>query len=468
MILHLSKYSWVRGRHIANESIRRFIHQPWAGGVVLLLCVIVAMIFANMEWSAHAYHELLTTDISLFMHAHDGTFEVLYPRDMNVEKLVNDGLMVLFFFGVGLEIKREVMFGELQSFQKSILPVLAAIGGMVVPAIIYWAVNGGTPTQMGWGIPMATDIAFAIGILAMLGNRVPLSLKVFLTALAVADDLGAIIVIAIFYGGSINYTCLFLAIAIMVGVYIMNRLGERETIYYIIPSVVVWSLFYYSGVHATMSGVAMALLIPTEPRFSRKYFLRHADSLQHKMERIADVHNPVEDEHYYEMLHGMEMLTRGSVSMSARLEEKLAPYVTFLVMPIFALVNGGVSINAEHLNIFKYSADVGSIGLGIFLGLVVGKPVGIFIMSWLAVKLKFASLPSGATWGMLFAVACLGGIGFTMSIFVDTLAFLSISIDYVDQGKIAILAGSFAAAMLGVVLIFLFSPKSGEESQLKE
>lgn len=430
---------------------------------MLLMCVIVAMIFANMEWSAHAYHELLTTDVSLFMHAHDGSFEVLYPRDMNVEKLVNDGLMVLFFFGVGLEIKREVMHGELQSFRKAILPILAAVGGMLVPAAIYLFVNNGTPVQLGWGIPMATDIAFAIGILAMLGSRVPVSLKVFLTALAVADDLGAIIVIAIFYGGQINYTCLIVALLLMAVVYVMNRLGERDIIFYIIPAIVIWSLFYYSGVHATMSGVAMALLMPTEPRFSRQYFLRHADSLQHKMERIADVHNPIEDEHYYEMLHGMERLTKGSVSMSARLEEKLAPYITFLVMPIFALVNGGVSINAEHLNIFKYLPEVGSIGMGIFLGLVVGKPVGIFIMSWLAVKLKLASMPSGATWGMLFAVACLGGIGFTMSIFVDTLAFLNVSLDYVDQGKIAILAGSFTAALLGVVLIYLFSPKEGKK-----
>lgn len=464
MLLRLSKYSWVRGRFLATESAKRFIHQPWAGGVVLLACVIVAMLFANMGWSAHAYHELLTTDVSLFMHAHDGSFNLLYPRGMNVEKLVNDGLMVLFFFGVGLEIKREVMHGELQSFRKAILPILAAVGGMIVPAAIYLLVNGGTLVQLGWGIPMATDIAFAIGILAMLGSRVPVSLKVFLTALAVADDLGAIIVIAIFYGGQINYTCLIIALVIMAFVYMMNRLGERDIIYYIIPAIIIWSLFYYSGVHATMSGVVMALLIPTEPRFSKQYFSRNIGSLQKKMSCITEGDNSVEDEHYYEMMHDMERLTKGSVSMSARLEERLAPYVTFLVMPIFALVNGGVSINAEHLNIFKFIPEVGSIGMGIFLGLVVGKPVGIFVMSWLAVKLKLASMPSGATWGMLFAVACLGGIGFTMSIFVDTLAFLSVSSDYVDQGKIAILAGSFTAAIMGVVLICLNSSKEGKQS----
>ncbi len=458
MLLHLSKYSWIRNRYLATESARNFIHQPWAGGVVLLACVVVAMIFANMEWSAHLYHELLTTDISLFMHNHDGGFNLLYPRDMNIEKFVNDGLMVLFFFGVGLEIKREVMHGELQSFQKSILPVLAAVGGMVVPAVIYALVNGGTLVQMGWGVPMATDIAFAIGILAMLGSRVPASLKVFLTALAVADDLGAIVVIAMFYGGSINYTYLLLAILVMVVVYILNRLGERQIIFYIIPAIIIWSLFYYSGVHATMSGVVMAMLIPTEPRFSKQYFTRHAESLHKKMECLANVDNPAEDEQYYVIIRDMKSLTNGSVSMSAKLEDSLAPYVTFLVMPIFALVNGGVTINAEQLNIFEYVPEIGSIGLGVFLGLVIGKPVGIFIMSWLAIKLKLASMPSNATWGMLFAVACLGGIGFTMSIFVDTLAFFP-HIEYVDQGKIAILAGSFTAAILGVALIFLFSRK---------
>ncbi len=462
MLLHLSKYSWIRNRFLATESARRFISQPWSGGVVLLICVIIAMIFANMEWSAHVYHELLTTDVSLFMHAHDGSFNLLYPRGMNVEKLVNDGLMVLFFFGVGLEIKREVMHGELQSFQKSILPVLAAIGGMVVPAIFYTLVNGGTSVQLGWGIPMATDIAFAIGILAMLGSRVPTSLKVFLTALAVADDLGAILVIAIFYGGSINYTCLILALLVMVGVYVMNRLGERQMIFYIIPAIIVWSLFYYSGVHATMSGVAMAMLIPTEPRFSRKYFLRNVDSLQRKMKLIGG--DNVEDERYCEVLQDMNKLSKGSISMSARLEERLAPYVTFIVMPIFALVNGGVSVSAEHLNIFNYTTEYGSIGMGIILGLVVGKPVGIFVMSWLAVKLKLAAMPSEATWGMLFAVACLGGIGFTMSIFVDTLAFASVNMDYVDQGKIAILIGSLTAALLGVALIYLFSSLKEKKS----
>ncbi len=463
MFFHINKFSWTRRHMSMTESAREFIAKPWSGGVVLLVCVIIAMAFANMEWSAHIYHQILTTDISVLIHAHDNSFNLSVPQGMNVEKLVNDGLMVLFFFVVGLEIKREVLHGELSSPRKAVLPILAAVGGMIAPAIIYMAINNGTAVEQGWGIPMATDIAFAIGILSMLGDRVPVSLKIFLTALAIADDLGAIIVIAIFYGGNINFFCLFLAMIIMAFIMLLNRIGERSMISYMIPAIIVWGLFYYSGVHATMAGVVMALLIPTKARFNKAYFLRQADEVEHRIVTAATDQDAHADEHYYDNLRQMGRLTRGSIPMSTQLEDVLAPYITFIVMPIFAIVNGGVSVSAEHLDIFNFVAGVGSIGMGIFFGLVVGKPVGIFIMSWLAIKLKLAQMPSGANWSMLFAVACLGGIGFTMSIFVDTLAFMGVNIDFVDQGKIAILAGSLAAALLGVVLIMLFS--KGDSAQ---
>ncbi len=457
MLFRISKYSWIRQQHCAYERTQEFIKKPWAGGVVLLLCVIVAMLLANMEWSAEAYHALLTTDLSMLIHSHDNTINLYFPQDMNVERFINDALMVLFFFIVGLEIKREVLHGELSSFRNSILPVVAAVGGMIVPALIYMVFNNGTPVSMGWGVPMATDIAFAIGILSMLGNRVPTSLKIFLTALAIVDDLGAIIVIAIFYGGNINFTCLFIALLLMCFIYLMNRLGETRMVYYIVPAIIVWTLFYYSGVHATMSGVVMAMLIPTRARYSKSTLLRQVDDIERRIVESASDNTPLAEEVYHEELNRMSRLTRKSIPMSVQLEEALAPYVTFLVMPIFALVNGGVKIDVEHLNIFTYSAEMGSIGLGVFMGLVLGKPIGIFLMSWLAIKMKLASMPSNSTWMMLFAVSCLGGIGFTMSIFVDTLAFGAVDGDYIDQGKIAILAGSFAAAILGIVLIKLFS-----------
>ncbi len=465
MYLGLTKFSWVRRSHQLSEKTQHFLDKPWAGGAILILCVVIAMVLSNMEATAESYHAFLTTDFSMLIHSSDNSFNMFFPKNMTVETFVNDALMMLFFFVVGLEIKREVMHGELSSVQRSILPVLAALGGMVVPAVIYSIFNIGTPVQGGWGVPMATDIAFAVGIMSMLGDRVPVSLKIFLTALAVADDLGAIIVIALFYGGSVNFTYLLIAAVIMGCVYLMNRLGEYRKIFYIIPGIVVWTLFYYSGVHATLAGVVMAMLIPTEARYSKQYFLRQADALEHDMVDAAIESTEEASEHYYEQLRRMTRLTKGSIPLSAQLEDALSPYITFLIMPIFALVNGGVHINSEQMDIFSYSADGGSLGLGIFLGLLLGKPLGIFLMSWLAVRFKLATLPSNSTWLMLFSVACLGGIGFTMSIFVDTLAFGSVSMDYVDSGKIAILAGSFASAVIGVLLILLASKgRSGARS----
>ncbi len=466
MYLGLTKFSWIRRGHKLSERTQYILDKPWAGGTILILCVVVAMVLSNLEATAEAYHSFLTTDFSMLIHTHDNSFNMHYPRNMTVETFVNDALMMLFFFVVGLEIKREVLHGELSSVQRSILPVLAALGGMVVPAVIYSLFNVGTPVQGGWGVPMATDIAFAVGIISMLGDRVPISLKVFLTALAVADDLGAIIVIALFYGGSVNFTYLLIAAAIMVGVYFMNRVGEYRLIFYIIPGIAVWSLFYYSGVHATLAGVVMAMLIPTEARYSKQYFLRQADVLEQNMVDAAMDSTEDADENYYEQLRSMTRLTKGAIPMSVKLEDALSPYITFLIMPIFALVNGGVHINAEQMDIFRYSADGGSIGLGVFLGLLVGKPLGILLMSWLAIKFKLASMPSNSSWFMLFGVACLGGIGFTMSIFVDTLAFGSVSIDYVDSGKIAILAGSFTSAVVGVLLI-LFASERGATKNIE-
>ncbi len=466
MFLRISKYSWAKHYYEADARAHRFINKPWSGGVILLCCVVVAMLLANMEWSAEAYHALLTTDLSAHIHSHDGTIDLIFPRDMNVERLVNDALMVLFFFVVGLEIKREVLYGELSSIRNSILPILAAVGGMIVPAIIYAIFNQGTPVENGWGIPMATDIAFAVGILSMLGKRVPLSLKVFLTALAIVDDLGAIIVIALFYGGQINMTYIFIALVVMGFIYLLNRAGETRSIYYIIPAVIVWTLFYYSGVHATMSGVVMAMLIPIKPRYNRSATLRQVDILERNIITAAAESGAHADEHYHEQLRKMSRITHKSIPMSAQLEDVLAPYITFVVMPIFALVNGGVRIDFANIaDIFSYAPEVGSIGLGIIFGLFVGKPVGIFLMSWLAIKLRLASMPNNATWMMLFAVSCLGGIGFTMSIFVDTLAFSGDDIVFVDQGKIAIIIGSILAAVVGAALIFTTSMFSKSDNK---
>ena len=452
-----SKFGRVKRNHILSQYGRNFLHAPWAGGIVLIVCVVVAMLLANLPATSHLYHRLLHMELGLWI---DGN---LFPENMNLEKFVNDGLMVVFFFTVGLEIRREISHGELSTPKKAILPVVAALGGMLAPATIYALFNAGTAVANGWGIPTATDIAFAIGIMSLLGDRVPISLKVFLTALAVADDLGAIFVIALFYGETPNMVLLGIALVIMVGIYIMRRMGEFRMLAYLIPACIVWILFYYSGVHATISGVAMAMLIPTQPRYSRSYFLHKADIIERGIKSLegAENQNEAEEQRLY-YLRRMTQISNGSQGMSHRMEQLLMPYVNFIIMPIFALVNAGVHIpSAEYFNIFEYSPELGSIGMGIFFGLVVGKPLGISLFSFLAVKLGVADRPAGSTWAMLVAVACLGGIGFTMSIFVDNLAFDKVTHqEFIDMGKIAILMASTTAALIGAAVITLEARKT--------
>ena len=459
-----TKFGRIKRSHILSQQGNNFLHAPWAGGVVLIVCVIVAMVLANIPATSELYHTFLHTDMGIYFSSGAGKM-LLFPKEFSIEKFINDGLMVVFFFTVGLEIRREISDGQLSTPKKAILPIIAALGGMLVPACIYTLFNAGTAVQSGWGIPTATDIAFAIGIMSLLGNRVPISLKVFLTALAVADDLGAILVIALFYGQTPNILLLGIAIVIMVGIYFMRRMGEFRIIAYLIPAVVVWALFYYSGVHATISGVAMAMLIPTQPRYSRSYYLHKADMIERCIvaaDKLEDKHEAEEMRMYH--LRRMKQISDGATGMSHRMEHLLMPYVNFIIMPIFALANAGVHItSASYFNIFEYAPEVGSIGMGIFFGLVVGKPLGISLFSYIAVKLGLAERPQGATWRMLVAVACLGGIGFTMSIFVDNLAFdKETHQQFIDMGKIAILLASTTAAIVGSLMIYLEARKENK------
>lgn len=447
-----TKFGWVKRNHILSQQGNNFLQAPWAGGIILIVCVAIAMLLANLPATAEWYHHILHMELGLSFGGK------LFPEAMNLEKFVNDGMMVVFFFTMGLEIRREMSDGQLSTPKKAILPIVAALGGMLAPALIFTLFNSGTVVANGWGIPTATDIAFAIGIMSLLGDRVPISLKVFLTALAVADDLGAIIVIALFYGETPNLLLLGIAVLIMVGIYFMRRMGEFRIIAYLVPAFVVWILFYYSGVHATLSGVVMAMLIPTKPRYSRSYYLHKADVIENGIkdaDKIEDEHEAEESRMYY--MRRMTQISNGAQGMSHRMEHLLMPYVNFIIMPIFALINAGVHIpSAEYFNIFEYTPEIGSIGMGIFFGLVVGKPLGISLFSYIAVKLGVAERPSGATWKMLIAVACLGGIGFTMSIFVDNLAFdKDTQQEFIDMGKIAILMASTVAALLGSLLIVL-------------
>ena len=464
----IPNYKLAKNMRSFDRGTKAFINQPWASGGILLLCVIIAMLLANLPFTRDLYRQILETELSVSILSplfENGSrlFDMTFPSGMNVEKFINDILMVVFFFTVGLEIKREIKYGELSSTKKAMLPVIAAAGGMAMPAIIFTVFNHGTAAASGWGIPTATDIAFAVGILSFLGNKVPVSLKVFLTALAIADDLGAILVVAFFYGGAINIPLLAISLLIIAITFILNQLGEKRMIYYLIPAIAVWFLFYYAGIHATMSGVVMAMMIPMEPRYSRAYLLRRGHEYDRRLESY-DNYEATDGEAFpneiqRHCLRRMTHINNNAMGMSYRLEHALTPWVNFGIMPIFALANAGVEIpDLSYFNIFQYSPAIGSVGMGIFFGLLIGKPLGITLASWLAIKLKVGAMPKNSTWKMLFAVACLGGIGFTMSIFVDTLSF-SDAVEYTEQlqasGKIAVLMGSLSAGLLGSILINL-------------
>ena len=466
----IDKYKLAKSVRFTNKTWKNFTNQPWAAGGILLVCVVIAMLLANLPMTKDLYRNFLDTNITATIQSPlrlDGTrvIDWTFPREMNVEKFINDFLMVVFFFTVGLEIKREVVCGELSSVKRALLPVIAAMGGMAAPALIYTLVNHGTMAASGWGIPTATDIAFAVGIMSILGNRVPTSLKVFLIALAIADDLGAILVVALFYGGSINLLLLSISVIILIGIYFINKSGEKRMSWYLMPAIVVWFLFYYSGIHSTMSGVVMAFLIPMDARYKEAYLARRAKEYDVRIRRYSD-DEPFPNEMQRHCLRRLSYISNNSMGMSYRLEHDLSPWVNYLIMPIFALANAGVEIpDLSYFNIFQYSPEAGSVGLGIFFGLLFGKPIGITLASFLSIKCKIGEMPVGATWSKFFAVACLGGIGFTMSIFVDTLSFSAFP-EFTDQmraiGKISVLMGSLSAGILGAVLIRLTAHKIKE------
>ena len=453
-------YHWRESVLKFNQKRDQLLNQPWSQGVLLLICVVIAMLSANLPFTKDLYRLGLETSVTIHVQSPDGGLNWLFPDGMTVEKFINDILMVVFFFTVGLEIKREVAYGELCTVKKAMLPVIAAFGGVVMPALIYTLINHGTAAGSGWGIPTATDIAFAVCILTVLGNKVPVSLKVFLTALAIADDLIAILVVALFYGGTINIWLLLIAAAVIAIAVMLKHCNVTRMAPYLILAVVVWILFYYSGIHATMSGVVMAFVIPSRARYGREAV---KDRLHTSLAKF-DAYENVDDEVLFpngpqrHFLRDITEVSYGSMDMSYRVEHALSPWVNFLIMPVFALANAGVEISdLSYFNIFQYSPEAGSVSMGIFLGLLLGKPLGITLVSFLAIKAKICSMPEKASWAMFFAVACLGGIGFTMSIFVDTLSFGDQTPEMMmhlrNAGKIAILMGSIAAGVLGSVLI---------------
>lgn len=456
-------FTWNKSLKKLEDSTVRLSNKPWAQGVLLLICVALAMLLANLSFTKEFYRGFLETSVSIHFTSPNSAVDFMFPEGMTIEKFINDILMVVFFFTVGLEIKREIAYGELSTLKKALLPVIAAFGGVVAPALIFTLINHGTAAASGWGIPTATDIAFAVCILSVLGDKVPVSLKVFLTALAIADDLIAILVVAFFYGGEINLLLLGISLIVVALILLLRRLGEKRMGIYLALAFVVWVLFYYSGIHATMSGVVMAFLIPSTPRYSKSYFMRKRALYTAKIEEYdglnPEVGFPNGLQRYY--LKRLHKISQGCTDMSIRVEHALSPWVNFLIMPIFALANAGVEItDLSYFNVFSYDPALGSVSMGIFLGLLLGKPIGITLTSFIAIKCKVGAMPEKADWKMLFAVACMGGIGFTMSIFVDTLSFGDQPAEVIqhlrDAGKIAVLMGSVCSGIVGSLLINVF------------
>jgi len=432
------------------RPIQEFMHLETAGGIVLVFVTIIAMVWANSPLR-EVYEHFFHTNISL-------TIGNILHLEHSFLHWINDGLMVIFFFVVGLEIKRELMIGELSTPRKAALPIFGAIGGMVIPALVYYFFNTEGIGVSGWGIPMATDIAFAVGIITLLGNRVPFALKVFLLALAIVDDLGAILVIAVFYTESISTVALGSAGALIFLCILLNKAGVRNLLVYVVAGIFIWLFFLKSGVHATIAGVILGLITPVESWVKQNFFFTEVNSFATKAAEAMKLHTedpnstivPADTLHKIEELN---FLAKESISPLDRIIHALHPWVTFFIMPLFALGNAGVYLGGIDMSAVMDN----SISIGVFLGLLLGKPIGVMIFCFLSAKFKISSLPAGVNWTQMLGVGFLAGIGFTMALFVSNLALDPSVLDY---SKIAILAASFTAAIIGFVLLMLSTKKA--------
>mgnify|MGYP001023194924 CR=1 FL=1 len=422
------------------RPFQEFARVQASSGILLLVFTAAALAWANSPW-AETYERLLGTYVTV---GADG-FQV---RE-SLLHWINDGLMAVFFFVVGLEIKREVLAGELSSPRKAALPVAAALGGMIAPALLYLALNRGGPGAGGWGIPMATDIAFALGVLALLGRRAPTSLKVFLAAFAIADDIGAVLVIALFYTASLHMGALLVGFGLLGVAAFANWAGVRRPLVYALIGVAMWVAFLESGVHATVAGVLLAMTIPASARIDPATFTEGARGLVDRFERAGEPHDNdvATNAERQAALHTLEMATERVQTPLQRMEHMLHPWVTFFVMPIFALANAGVSLAGTSPGALLANP----IPLGIVIGLVLGKPIGVTLAAWLAVRSGLATMPDGVTWRQLHGAGWLGGIGFTMALFITGLAFPDA--DRQAAAKVGILGASLVAGTVGYILL---------------
>ena len=426
------------------SPFEQFLRRTTAGGIVLIATTVLALALA-MVFGADAIQRITEQPIGFSAGGRAGL-------ELSLHQWINDALMSLFFLLVGLELKREILVGELSSLKDAALPVIAAVGGMVVPALIYLAFNAGTQAAAGWGIPMATDIAFAVGILVLLAWRIPRNLIIFLTALAIADDLGAVLVIALFYTADLNVRSLGAAAALFAMLVLFNRGGVRHPLPYGLVGVLLWLAVHDSGVHATLAGILLAMAIPARPAHSPAHFERRIEELEaaFRADRRDDdtPDDPLGNQRMASIAQAMERSAAAVQSPLQRLEHGLTPWVTFAVIPVFALANAGIDLLAvAWRDALTHSATVGVVS-----GLVLGKFAGISLFSWLAVRLGLARLPSGVRWRHLLGAAWLAGIGFTMSLFISQLAFSDAGL--VEEAKLGILLGSALSAAIGLVWLY--------------
>lgn len=445
--------------HRVYYSAKRAVKSHASGGNVLIVATILALVVANIPGINQMYNDFWEQEIRLQV----GSFNIFSHagHPMSMLQFINDALMAIFFFTIGLEIKREVLVGELSSFKQALLPIIAAIGGMVVPVGIYLMLSAGTDFSSGAAIPMATDIAFSLGVLAMLGSRVPISLKIFLTTLAVVDDIGGIIVIAAFYSTHIEAMLIVYALILLGVLFLGSVFKIQSKIFYLLIGTIVWYLFLNSGIHPTIAGVLVAFCIPATPVFPPKKYIQ-------TIRRSIAYFNAEDDEllnrrsilnkDQMDWLKQIESASDKVISPLQELEDSLHPVVNYLIIPIFAFANAGITL--WHMDA---SALVGGIGLAIICGLVLGKFLGLFVFSWLTVKLHLAPMPQYCNWKMMASISMLGGIGFTVSLFIANLSFGSMGahgLELLNNAKLGIVVGSLLAGVLGFMMLHHFLPKT--------
>lgn len=442
---------WEKAFERILTPLEEFVHRQTTSGVLLMLCAVAALFIANSQWNS-AYQHFLHQPFTIGLEG--------FQLSKSVHHWINDGLMALFFFVIGLELKREILVGELADPKQALLPIIAALGGMIMPVIFYIAINHEGPALQGWGVPMATDIAFALGALALLGKRVPKSLITFLVALAIVDDLGAVMVIALFYTETLNYTALALVAVLMFMLISLNLGGVRQSLPYLLIGAVLWLAMLKSGIHATLAGIMLAATIPMRPKYDPGKFLEHINNM---LEQIKQAYqreaNILLNDELRSRVRAMEQGVHLVQAPAQILEHHLHLPSAYLIIPIFSLANAGIPIDWGSFG----SIVAHPVAMGISLGLVLGKLVGIAGFTWLAVKLGLTRLPAELNFRHIIGVGLMGGIGFTMSIFIAELGFAHYPQDLL-MAKTGILLASMISGISGFVWLYLGSKKKRLDS----